>query len=216
MKILLLSCFFLLNLFIDNLTGDCIPNKHSKFRQTSEPPTIHAYIEPVIDAALLDQPDTGVLRIKIRDLEEQTKLIPLLQMQIQALKEERIHLQTQLESRSSSTSSCSPNPHSVFQAHRVSPVSLNALKIAPNVMPKRTTGTNTSTVFLRDVGCSPEVSSKMMQKSTSTEFVLKTEGDGGRLYTERDLKKAIEMAHSKMRKSSVTVGTQFGEIEKPK
>ena len=90
------------------------------------------------------------------------------------------------------------------------------MKIPPNVMPKRTTGTNTSAVFYRDVGSSPDVPAKMIQKSTSTEFVLKTEGDGGRLYTERDLKKAIEMAHSKMRKSSVTVGTQFGEIEKPK
>jgi hypothetical protein len=90
------------------------------------------------------------------------------------------------------------------------------MKIAPNVMPKRTTGTNTNSVLHRDVGCSPDVPPKTIQRGTSTEFVLKTEGDGGRLYTERDLKKAIEMAHAKMRKSSVTIGTQFGEIEKPK
>lgn len=90
------------------------------------------------------------------------------------------------------------------------------MKIAPNVMPKRTTGTNTNSILSRDVGCSPDVPTKMIQRGTSTEFVLKTEGDGGRLYTERDLKKAIEMAHAKMRKTSVTIGTQFGEIEKPK
>jgi hypothetical protein len=197
--------------------GDCIPNKQTKLRQTaSEPQVIHAPIEPSIDHASLNQPDNGVLRIKIRDLEEQTKLIPLLQMQIQALKDERVHLQAQLESRSSSTTSSSPHPHPVFQAHRVSPVSLNAMKISPNVMPKRTTGTNTNAVYSRDVGCSPDVPVRMIQKGTSTEFVLKTEGDGGRLYTERDLKKAIEMAHAKMRKTSVTVGTQFGEVEKPK
>lgn len=46
--------------------------------------------------------------------------------------------------------------------------------------------------------------------------MMKIEGDGGRLYTEKDLKKAIEMAHAKMRKTSVTIGTQFGESVKEK
>lgn len=209
-KTLIIKVFFL-------VAGDCIPNKQAKLRRTpSEPPKIHAHVESPIDVASLDQPDDGSLQLKIRDLEEQTKLIPLLQLQIQALREERINLQSQLESRASSTSSSSPHPHPVFQAHRVSPVSLNAMKIAPNVMPKRSTGTNTNAVLRRDVGCSPDTPMKMIQRGTSTEFVLKTEGDGGRLYTERDLKKAIEMAHAKMRKTSVTIGTQFGGIEIPK
>jgi len=43
---------------------------------------------------------------------------------------------------------------------------------------------------------------------------MRIEGDGGRLYTEKDLKKAIEMAHSKMRKKTATIGTQFGEANK--
>jgi hypothetical protein len=162
--------------------------------------------------------DAAVLQRKLKDLEEQAKLIPLLQMQIQALREERQQLQSQIGSRASSTSSPSPNqPHQpVFQAHRVSPVSLNAMKIAPVIIPKRTTGTNTSSVLSRDVGCSPEVVAKLVQRGTSTDFCMKVDGDGGRLYTERDLKKAIEMAHAKMRKASATVGTQFGENEKEK
>jgi hypothetical protein len=160
----------------------------------------------------------------MQDLEEQAKLIPLLQIQIQALRDERKHLQVQLtrsvaESRPSSVSSSSPNSQPVFQAQRVSPVSLNAIKLAP-IPPKRsnrTTGTNTNVVLHRDVGCSPaDAERKMLQKGVSTEFMMKIEGDGGRLYTEKDLKKAIEMAHAKMRKTSVTIGTQFGESKNEK
>lgn len=157
---------------------------------------------------------------RMHDLEEQAKLIPLLQIQIQALKDERLYLQSQLESRSSSTSSSSPHPlpQPVFQAQRVSPVSLNAMKFAP-VVPKRnnrSTGTNTNVTLFRDVGCSPEIAPKVVHKGISTDFTLKVDGDGGRLYTERDLKKAIEMAHAKMRKSTATIGTQFNDSERIK
>lgn len=158
--------------------------------------------------------DEGQVFNRIRDLEEQAKLIPLLQLQIQALRDERRLLQAQLESRASSASSTSPHPQPVFQAHRISPVSLNSVKLAPSIIaPKRTTGTNTNSVLLRDVGCSPESVNKTIHKGSSTDFVMKVVGDGGRLYTERDLKKAIEMAHSKMRKATSTVGTQIDEIE---
>jgi hypothetical protein len=170
-------------------------------------------------------PDFEAFQNQMRDLQEQAKLIPLLQIQIQALREERKQLQAQLnrnsESRASSAaSSSSPNPQPVFQAQRVSPVSLNAIKMAP-IPPKRsnsnrTTGTNTNLVLHRDVGSSPDSPVLMIQKAVSTDFMMKIEGDGGRLYTEKDLKKAIEMAHAKMRKTSATIGTQFGDNEQEK
>lgn len=173
-----------------------------------------------IDGARLDQQqsDANSLLSQVHDLKEQTKLIPLLQIQIQALREERQHLQSQLESRASSTASSSPLPQPVFQAHRVSPVSLNSIKMAP-IIPKRnnrTAGTNTNSVLRRDVGCSTDGVGKTIHKGIGTDFTMRTEGDGGRLYSERDLKKAIEMAHAKMRKSTATVGTQFGENPKEK
>lgn len=174
-------------------------------------------VETTTQAAKLPRDDEGQVHARIRDLEEQTKLIPLLQMQIQALRDERKQLQLQLESRASSVSSSSPHPQPVFQAQRVSPVSLNAVKISPSIVaPKRTTGTNTKSVLHRDVGCSPETVAKTVSKASSTEFVMKVAGEGGRLYTEKDLKKAIEMAHAKMRKATATIGTQFGEVDKPK
>lgn len=87
------------------------------------------------------------------------------------------------------------------------------------IIPKRnnrSTGTNTSLVLRRDVGCSPEGAEKMVHRGMCTDFIMRIEGDGGKLYTEGDLKKAIEMAHAKMRKTTVTIGTQFGEREKEK
>lgn len=192
------------------------PPKLRPVRQ--EQKTIHESIES-IDGAQLDVCSSeAAMRGKIRDLEEQTKLIPLLQLQIQALRDERQHLQSQIESRSSSTSSSSPHPQPVFQAQRVSPVCLNAMKIPPTV-PKRSnrsTGTNTNLLLKRDVGCSPEVLAKTVQRGVSTDFTLKIEGDGGRLYTERDLKKAIEMAHAKMRKATASIGVQATEKEPEK
>lgn len=185
----------------------------------SEPSPIHAPLESLDGATLDSQQSSEAHHLKrIRDLEEQAKLIPLLQLQIQALRDERLQLQSQLESRASSASSSSPHPQPVFQAQRVSPVSLNAIKIAP-IVPKRSnrsTGTNTSLVLRRDVGCSPEVAAKTTQRGTSTDFALKVEGDGGRLYTEKDLKKAIEMAHAKMRKSTASVGIQVTQKEPEK
>lgn len=179
-------------------------------------------VETTIEATKVDQnlkESENVAHNRIRDLEEQAKLIPLLQMQIQALRDERRQLLSQLESRASSVCSTSPAPHQlpVFQAHRVSPVSLNAVKISPSIItPKRTTGTNTNSVLLRDVGCSPGSIAKTIHRASSTDFVMKVVGEGGRLYTERDLKKAIEMAHAKMRKATSSVGTQIGEADKEK
>lgn len=202
------------------IVGDCIPIHQASSKSCRAPPIPKRTHLPVesIDGVVLGQELVGqdVVQRKMHELEEQTKLIPLLQLQIQALRDERHQLLIQLESRPSSTSSSSPHAQPVFQAHRVSPVSLNAMKIAPVVMPKRTAGTNTGTVLSRDVGCSPITPTKSVHRGTSTDFVLKCEGDGGRLYTEKDLKKAIEMAHAKMRKTSFTIGTQFSEPETEK
>lgn len=208
------------NSFKHFIQGDCIPIKEStKVRRTvAEPPVKNASIESIDGMPFIIQPDKSATQRKIRDLEEQVKLIPLLQIQIQVLRDERQHLQSQLESRASSTLSSSPHPQPVFQAHRVSPVSLNSIKTTP-VIPKRnnrSTGTNTSLVLRRDVGCSPEGAEKRVHRGMSTDFIMKIDGDGGRLYTESDLKKAIEMAHAKMRKTTATVGTQFGENEREK
>lgn len=171
-------------------------------------------VETTVDVTTVNQ-NVKDSENRIRDLEEQAKLIPLLQMQIQALRDERRQLLSQLESRASSV--CSSHSQPVFQAQRISPVSLNAVKIAPSIISqKRTTGTNTKSVLLRDVGCSPESIAKTIHRASSTDFVMKVVGEGGRLYTERDLKKAIEMAHAKMRKATSSVGTQFGEIEAEK
>lgn len=206
-----------LNFSFPYLQGDCIPipKQTSKSVDSS---LIHVPVES-IDGAQLDQSSNEAnLKHRIRDLEEQTKLIPLLQIQIQALRDERHQLQSLLESRASSSSSASsPHHQPVFQAHRVSPVSLNSYKIPPVAVPKRNVGVNTTSVLYRDVGCSPpDVSAKTSQRGVSTDLVMKIEGDGGRFYTERDLKKAIEMAHAKMRKTSATVGTQFGDKEREK
>lgn len=189
-----------LTTFLGIFSGDCMPSRpQPKLRPVrQEHKTIHESIENVDGAQLNAQSGDAVLRNKIRDLEEQAKLIPLLQIQIQTLRDERQHLQSQLESRSSSTSSSSPHLQPVFQAQRISPVCLNAIK-APTV-PKRSnrsTGTNTNLVLHREVGCSPEIAAKTVQRGVSTDFILKIEGDGGRLYTEKDLKKAIEMAHAR-------------------
>lgn len=205
-----------LTTFLGIFSGDCMPSRpQPKLRPVrQEHKTIHESIENVDGAQLNAQSGDAVLRNKIRDLEEQAKLIPLLQIQIQTLRDERQHLQSQLESRSSSTSSSSPHLQPVFQAQRISPVCLNAIK-APTV-PKRSnrsTGTNTNLVLHREVGCSPEIAAKTVQRGVSTDFILKIEGDGGRLYTEKDLKKAIEMAHAKMRKTTASIGVQATEIE---
>lgn len=192
-------------------------------KENLEPASIHLPVETV-DAAQSDLKAASEvqLRRQIRDLQEQTKLIPLLQLQIQSLRDERQQLLFQSEvkaSRASSVASTSPNSQPVFQAQRVSPVSLNAIKFTPPAPPKRanrSTGTNTNVTLQRDVGCSPEKITTSIHRAVSTDFIVKVDGDGGRLYTERDLKKAIEMAHAKMRKITATVGVQAQEKEPEK
>lgn len=156
-----------------------MPSKSSSKLQKapSKPSKIHIPVELVDSASLNQSMSELAFQRRISDLEEQTKLIPLLQIQIQALQEERHHLQSLLESRAASTSSSSPHHQPVFQAHRVSPVSLSSYKIPAVAIAKRSVGTSTSLVLRRDVGCSPaEASSKTIQKGTSTDLVMKVEG----------------------------------------
>lgn len=149
---------------------------------------------------------------RIRDLEEQVKLIPLLQMQIQSLKDERKQLILQVEnSRAPSTTSSSSNTQAHFQVQRVSPVSLQSMKLPQNSIPKRTIGTNTNMILHRDVGISSEKTSTV-NASTLTDFRLPCDGHD-RLYSEKDLMKTVELVHSKMRKSMTSIGVQHDEIK---
>lgn len=150
---------------------------------------------------------------RIHDLEEQVKLIPLLQMQIQSLKEERKQLTIQLEnSRAPSSTSSSSNTQTHFQIHRVSPVSLHSMKMPQNSIPKRTIGVNTCLILRRDVGTSSEKKSTTNSISM-TDFRLPCDTND-RIYTEKDLMKTVELVHSKMRKTMASVGVQHDEVKK--
>lgn len=158
-------------------------------------------------------PAESLYKKRIFDLEEQTKLIPLLQMQIQSLKDEQKQLVMQLEASRAPSSSSSSSPgqqHTHFQIHRVSPVSLSSMKLNTNVLTKRNVGTNTAVVYQRDIGIMSEKKT-FSNAGTLTEFRLPCDGDGGRIYSEKDLKKTVELVHSKMRKAMVSVGIQHVE-----
>ena len=197
-------------------------NNHVKpSRSSPKKDNLHHISIESIDGSMLMQQNGGdtlpsstesFYKRRIFDLEEQTKLIPLLQMQIESLKDEQKQLVMQLEaSRApSSSSSSSPPQQTHFQIHRVSPVSLNSMKINTNVLTKRNVGTNTAMVFHRDIGVMSEKKT-FSNAATITDFRLSCDGDGGRLYSEKDLKKTVELVHSKMRKSMVSIGIQHVE-----
>lgn len=52
-----------------------------------------------------------------------------------------------------------------------------------------------------------------VSSSTITDFKLSCDGND-RLYSEKDLKKTVELVHSKMRRAMISVGVQYDE-EKP-
>ena len=152
----------------------------------------------------------------MRDLEEQVKLIPLLQMQLQSMKEDRRQIQLQLKAEEikSSNSSLSSSQQQIFQPQRVSPVSLTSLN--KNIRSLKNTGTSTSPVLSRDVGCLAQVLPlKLRSQATSTDLVLpvtSTHSINERLYTEQEVKKSIELALYKYKKDKLahtaSVGTQ--------
>jgi hypothetical protein len=83
------------------------------------------------------------------------------------------------------------------------------MKLPQNSTPKRTVGTNTNFVLRRDVGTVIEKPT-FVNSSTITDFKLSCDGND-RLYSEKDLKKTVELVHSKMRKTMTSVGVQFDE-----
>lgn len=158
------------------------------------------------------------LQRRVRDLEEQMKVIPMLQLQIQTLREERHALQLKL--KGDERKSVSP-PH-MFQPCRISPVSLNSLdKHIKTIVrsPVKSIGTSTVNVLHRDVGCSPKQQPTLPVKkfktiACATDFVLPVSRSlHDQLYTESDIQKAIEMSQLKMKRERmaqlVNVGTQF-------
>ena len=177
------------------------------------------------DTELLDgvsnRSDTSerTLTRRLREQEEQLKMIPLLQLQIQTLRDERHQLQLQLKSTSVSPQHAPPH---MFQPCRISPVSLNSLdKHIKTIVrnPVKSIGTSTVNVLHRDVGCSPTVQptlpvKKFKTTSVATDFILPVSRScHDQLYTESDIQKAIEMSQLKMKRERmsqlVSVGTQF-------
>lgn len=158
---------------------------------------------------------------RMRDLEEQVKLIPLLQMQLQGMKEDRRQLQLQLKAEEikSTSSSLSSSQPQIFQPQRVSPVSLTSLN--KHIRCLKNTGTSTSPVLRRDVGCSPIVQvspAKLRCQATSTDLILpvtSTHSINERLYTEQEVKKSIELALYKYKKDKLahtaSTGTQISK-----
>lgn len=230
--------------------GDCIPNYNNKTSVTTTTRVQTVDINLIkhttplsfpelkgnriygnaSDTELLDgvsnRSDTSdyALQRRLRELEEQTKMIPLLQLQIQTLREERHTLQLQLkadERKSSSVSPPQPPPH-MFQPCRISPVSLNSLdKHIKTIVrnPVKSIGTSTVNVLHRDVGCSPTQQPALPVKqfktiAIATDFILPVSRSvNDQLYTESDIQKAIEMSQLKMKRERMTqlvsVGTQF-------
>lgn len=180
----------------------------------------HMSIESIDGSVLTNSPPSSSKK-RIFDLEEQNKLIPLLQLQIQSLKDERKNLLHQLEAtRASSASSTSSQGQSQqqqpvahhFQVHRVSPVSLSSMKLNTNVNAMRSVGINTTMIFNRDAATMSD-KKVHVNSSTSTDFRLACDGND-RLYSEKDLKKTVEMVHAKMRRAMVSVGIQHTEEKK--
>ncbi len=160
---------------------------------------------------------------RMRDLEEQVKMIPGLLEQVRDLKEERRNLQVQLKSdKSPSPQSQGSQNSQIFQPYRVSPVSLGNLEkhIKINKQSK-TVGTSTNQTLKRDVGCSPitiPVPLKTLHSvSSATDLSVPINNNhSNHLYREFEVKKSIELALIKYKREKmnnmVTVGTQISKI----
>lgn len=146
--------------------------------------------------------------MQIEDLEEKTKLIPLLQLQVQKMKSERDHFQQMLEKVSTCQQAQKQNISAAFQPQRISPVALNPFKFT-NSISKRTVGTNTAVTSRREVGCSPVSSFTKTNRSIMTDLSLEFSHEySDKLYTEKDLRGEIEKDRSKMRKITTSVAVQ--------
>uniref|UniRef100_A0A336LCA0 CSON006654 protein n=1 Tax=Culicoides sonorensis TaxID=179676 RepID=A0A336LCA0_CULSO len=181
---------------------------------------------------------------RMKELEDQVKLIPNLQNQLATLKEEKRQLnlelkkaeefyqrqlqneleQQQLRSNSKSSSPPTTVTSGIFTPQRVSPVSLTSLNdtynnIKTNMQNKkqlRTTGTS-CTPITREVGCSPP---PIIKTSTTGVYTDISIGPTEKIYTKRDLEATLkEQNHlrdlEKIRKS-ISVGVQINDgILKP-
>lgn len=199
-------------LFIVNvcLSDGCIsPNKSSQ-----ELPESSKYVSKRSNgSAALPEANNNIRKIlnHVEDLEERTKLIPLLQLQVQKLKLERDQLQFSLqETKKSLQEKQQQNPPpAAFQPQRVSPVLLNPLNIVPPRRPHRSVHTNTVSTVVRDVGVSPAIMQKV-NRGIVTEISVNV-ADGGadnKLYTEKELRAEIEYDRLKSKKATCTVAVQ--------
>jgi hypothetical protein len=137
-------------------------------------------------------------------LEERTKLIPLLQIQVEKLKLERDQLQQILQETKKNQHE--KHHQNSFQPQRISPVALS-----PMVPPRMHRSVHTSTVqtVLRDVGISPIVLHKV-HRGVGTDFSVKVENASAvKLFTEKDLRAEIENDRLKSKKSTSSVAVQY-------
>lgn len=158
-------------------------------------------------------PDTSSKYLKIlnhvEDLEERTKLIPLLQIQVEKLKLERDQLQQVLqETRKNIQEKSYQNAPSAasFQPQRISPVALSPIVPPPRKM-QRSVHTSTVPTVLRDIGISPVVLQKV-NRGIVTDFSVK-DGTAVKLYTEKDLRDEIENDRKRSKKSTSSVAVQY-------
>lgn len=188
------------------LSDGCIsPNKSSQ-----ELPESSKYLSKKSNGSLALPEAKNIQKIlnHVEDLEERTKLIPLLQLQVQKLKLERDQLQHVLqETRKNVQENTHQNPPAAtFQPQRVSPVLLNPL---PPRRMHRSVHTSTTPVVVRDVGVSPAAMQKV-NRGIATEISVKiSEGSSEKLYTEKDLKAEIENDRLKSKKSTSSVAVQY-------
>lgn len=133
---------------------------------------------------------------RMRDLEEQVKIIPMLQLQLSILKEEKRHLKTELEQK---TRHASPT----FTPQRINSVSLKCLNShLQSVQPVQTQKCDASvmcSILTRDVG----VSTNQAKSRT-----IGSQSDGIS-YSEHDIEHLVQRSLESRKKCTSTVGTQM-------
>jgi len=155
---------------------------------------------------------------RMKELEDQVKVIPNLQSQLKILREEKRLLQLEIKrseekSRSTSKSSSPPTTTSgIFTPQRVSPVSLTSLNDTishiKNKKQFKESGTCTSSPLTRDVGVAPPSPPRMQSLGVDTELsILPNE----RLYTKRDLDQFLHQQIAVKWMNQVSIGVQVTE-----
>lgn len=125
---------------------------------------------------------------KIRDLEEQNKLIPILQKQLMGLRDEKRTLESLLMSHRAKSSP--------FSTQRVSPVHLRSNSFGELIRPKSTTreiGINCDVVATRDNEMN---TTNIFRLSRCTGTQLSVSNVDSKLYTESEVQKLMESERS--------------------